>query len=406
MNRLGQKSSRTIEELSYSQQINDISRAARREFLGLHVEWLYEEITENFHIRKTLRQVAYDAARRCPGLVPTEIQMDGERTKCQATKEGYEIDQGLLFSFLLRSLKIGKHMLESSRRPTSRASGFLDQFRRDSRLDLGPILLEKECQAAHITINNGYCLNAEDANLVDAMETAVDITLLDEGCRIGILRGGTMSHPRYLGKRVFSAGINLKALHAGQIPFVDFILQRELGYISKIMSGLFLEDKSFGDPKSLRPHIGKPWMAIVESFAIGGGAQILLAVDRVIAANDSYFSLPAAKEGIVPGFANLRLTRSLGGRKARQVLLSGLKIFANSEEASLVFDEVVEPSQIEASIARSVQELSSNAVCVNRHMLNLAEEPLEHLLRYAAEFALLQAERLYSPDVLQQISRV
>jgi hypothetical protein len=42
------------------------------------------------------------------------------------------------------------------------------------------------------------------------METAVDLTLLDDGIQVGVLRGGTMTHPRHAGRRVFSAGINLK----------------------------------------------------------------------------------------------------------------------------------------------------------------------------------------------------
>ena len=51
--------------------------------------------------------------------------------------------------------------------------------------------------------------------------------LLDPAVRVGVLRGGEMSHPRYRGKRVFSAGINLKSLHAGEISLVDFLLRRD-----------------------------------------------------------------------------------------------------------------------------------------------------------------------------------
>ena len=50
-------------------------------------------------------------------------------------------------------------------------------------------------------------------------------------------------------------------------------------------------------------------MGAVESFAIGGHCQILLALDYVLAADDAYMTLPARKEGIIPGAANLRLPR-------------------------------------------------------------------------------------------------
>lgn len=147
----------------------------------------------------------------------------------------------------------------------------------------------------------------------------------------------------------------------------------------------------------------KPWIAAVDSFAIGGGAQLLLVFDLVIAASDSYFSLPAAQEGIVPGFANLRLSRFLGSRKARQLILCGRKIWAHEPDAHLLFDEVIDPTEIDTAVERNVQQLSSPAVVANRHMLNLAEEPLELFLHYASEFALIQAERLYSQDVLGKV---
>jgi thioesterase DpgC len=157
--------------------------------------------------------------------------------------------------------------------------------------------------------------------------------------------------------------------------------------------------------KSVEEKYEKPWIAAVDSFAIGGGTQLLLVCDRVIAAADSYFSLPAAQEGIVPGLANLRLTRLLGSRKTRQVILFGRRISAQEPDARLLVDEVVDSAEMERAIDNSVQQLKSPAVGINRHMLNLAEEPLETFLEYVAEFALVQAERLYSPDVLAKIGK-
>ena len=260
---------------------------------------------------------------------------------------------------------------------------------KDSWISARFLIERREC-AAHLTINNASCLNAEDNRLVDDVETAVDLALLDPDVRVGVLRGGVMTHPRYAGRRLFSAGINLKALHNGEISYVDFLLRRELGFISKLMRGV----RPVGAGAEITE---KPWIAAVDGFAIGGGAQLLLVFDHVIAAADSYINLPAANEGIVPGFANLRLTRAVGSRFARQMILSGRKIWASEQDARLLVDQVVDPASVEAAIDAQVQVLNAPATIANRHMLHVTEEPTDLFLRYAAEFSLMQAERLYSP---------
>jgi (3,5-dihydroxyphenyl)acetyl-CoA 1,2-dioxygenase len=402
---MGSRPGRSREQTRHAQNIHEACRTLRRRFMALHAEWLYSVLTNGFTLRKGLSELAFDAAEYCPGLVPTLARIAQERTRPQSDKEGYEIDQGIFFHALLRSQKIGVHLIESALQPAARSLELIKSFRSNARVELGSVLVERRGCAAHLTVNNNYCLNAEDDRLVDDMETAVDLALLDDEVRVGVLRGGIMTHPRYAGRRVFSAGINLKALRAGQISFVDFLLRRELGYINKIVRGLLLDNETSGfcNGRATMRTLEKPWIAGVDSFAIGGGAQLLLVFDRVIAAADSYFSLPAAQEGIVPGFSNLRLSRFLGSRKARQVILCGRKIGAHEPDALLLFDEVVNSSELDAAIERNVQQLGLPAVTANRHMLNLAEEPLEMFLQYAAEFALIQAERLYSQDVLDNV---
>ena len=245
------------------------------------------------------------------------------------------------------------------------------------------------------------CLNAEDDQQVEDMETAVDLALLDPGVQVCLLRGGAMSHPRYRGRRVFSAGINLKALHAGGISLVDFLLRRELGYIHKIVRGILVGD----GPRWRSPTVAKPWVAAVDGFAIGGGMQLLLVFDHVVAACDAYFSLPAAQEGIVPGAANFRLARYLGPKLARQVILGGRRIWASEPAAALLVDEVVEPAAMDAAIDASLGRLHGPAVVANQRMLNLAGESAEEFRRYMAEFAVAQALRLHSDDVIGKVGR-
>src|SRR6185437_17013373 len=91
--------------------------------------------------------------------------------------------------------------------------------------------------------------NAEDECLVNDLEVAVDLALLDQSIAVGVLRGGIMTHPRYAGRRVFSAGINLKKLRKGEISFIGFLMRREFGFISKIIHGLIASnDRSSGSP--------------------------------------------------------------------------------------------------------------------------------------------------------------
>ncbi len=228
--------------------------------------------------------------------MPTAGQLAAERLLPQAGKEGHEIDQGIFFSRVLASPVAGPHLLEAMRRPTHRALGLMPEFTRTGVADLGSVRLQRTGSVARLTMCRDDCLNAEDNRQVDDMETAVDLALLDPAVRIGLLRGGEMSHPRYRGRRVFSAGINLKALHAGDISLVDFLLRRELGYIHKLLRGVLAGEGERWD----MPSVEKPWLAVVDGFAIGGGMQLLLVFDQVLAASDAYFSLPAADEGIIP----------------------------------------------------------------------------------------------------------
>jgi thioesterase DpgC len=377
-------------------------RTVRAKLMRLHAEAVYAQLSDLRSMRLTLAELVYGAAARFPGLVPTRAQIEAERGCLQSEKLGREIDQGIFLAAVLAAPLAGRHLVESLLLPSARAQSLLAGFQRDGEIRLARLHLARRGTIAHLTVHNEACLNAEDDQLIEDMETAVDLVLLDPACRVGVLRGAVMNHPKYAGRRVFSAGINLKHLHRGQISYVEFLMQREMGYISKLLRGLLLEQPL--DGWGSRKH-EKPWVAAVDSFAIGGGAQLLLAFDRVIAEAGSFFSLPAAQEGIVPGVANLRLSKSLGLRKARQVILDGRRIYAHEPDAGMLIDLVVEPAQMDAAIERAAQRLDNDAVVANRRMLVSADEPLESFREYMAEFALEQACRLYSPDVLEKVAR-
>ncbi|WP_181803799.1 (3,5-dihydroxyphenyl)acetyl-CoA 1,2-dioxygenase DpgC [Streptomyces shenzhenensis] len=379
----------------------DATRAARAAFLDVHADTVYDELTGARTRELRLAELNEAAAAAFPGLVPDKEKLAAERGRRQGEKEGHEIDQGIFFNRVLGSPSAGAHLLDAMLRPTPRALSLLPQFSRDGSLDLGSVRLERRAGAARITMCRDDCLNAEDNQQVDDMETAVDLALLDPDTRVGVLRGGVMSHPRYQGRRVFSAGINLKALDAGDISLVDFLLRRELGYIHKLVRGIRPE----GGGSWHAPTTGKPWIAAVDGFAIGGGMQLLLVFDHVIAASDAYFSLPAAQEGIVPGAANFRLTRSVGPRLSRRVILRGQKIHASEPAAQAIADEIVDPAGLDLAVERCVEDLAGPAVPANRRMLNLADESPDEFRRYMSAFALQQAMRLYSDDIVDKAGR-
>ncbi|MFE2855080.1 (3,5-dihydroxyphenyl)acetyl-CoA 1,2-dioxygenase DpgC [Streptomyces lavendulae] len=381
-------------------RVHESCRDARHAFLHHHAETVYDLLTDRRTRRPRLAELARTAAVRFPGLVPGPDLLAQEAGRLQAHKEGREIDQGIFFGAVLRSPRAGTHLIETMLGPAPGSAALLDGFRRTGTVDLPTVRLERRGPAAHLTFHNGHCLNAEDNRLIADLETAVDLALLDDTVHVGVLRGGPVTHSRHAGRRVFSAGINLKDLHAGAISYVDFLLGRELGYVHKIARGLLT-----GAPGWRGPLVSKPWIAAVDAFAIGGGMQLLLVADRVIAAEGALLALPAADEGIVPGLANLRLPRLTGARTARQIVLCGRRLTAGEPDAALVCDETVPAGEVGAAVERAVGELAAPAVAANRRMLALAQEPLDVFRAHLAEFAVVQAARIHSPDVLAKVER-
>ncbi|GAA2591888.1 (3,5-dihydroxyphenyl)acetyl-CoA 1,2-dioxygenase DpgC [Streptomyces axinellae] len=390
---------RTPEQREAASSALDEIRAMRTDYMEAHAEEIYDALTAGRTRYLRIDELVRTAARAFPGLVPTEEQMTAERARPQAEKEGREIDQGIFLRGIMRARTAGPHLLDAMLRPTPRALRLLPEFTETGVVRMDAVRLERRDGVAYLTLCREDCLNAEDVQQVDDMETAVDLALLDPSVRVGLLRGGEMSHPRHQGRRVFCAGINLKKLSSGDIPLVDFLLRRELGYIHKIVRGVFT-DGSWHSRLT-----DKPWMAAVDSFAIGGGAQLLLVFDHVLAASDAYISLPAATEGIIPGAANFRLTRFTGPRMARQVILGGRQVRADEPDARSLVDEVVSPEEMDAAIGGALARLRGDAVLANRRMVNLAEEPPAEFVQYMAEFALQQALRIYGADVIGKVGR-
>ena len=92
-------------------------------------------------------------------------------------------------------------------------------------------------------------------------------------------------------------------------------------------------------------------------FAIGGGCQYLLTMDYVVAASDAYMTLPARKEGIIPGAANMRMPRFIGDRIARQAIMVGRRLDCDTPEGRMICDEIVPPGEMDAALDARDREL-------------------------------------------------
>jgi thioesterase DpgC len=377
-------------------------RDARTRFLRAYADRVYAELTDSHRAFLRVDELVYRAAERFPGLTPTRAAVEAERQHPQKEKDGAEIDQGLLLAQILALPRAGAHLCWAMLRPKSESVAHLEKLGRTGFVDLGAASVRRVGGAGHVLMRNTRFLNAEDDSTLDALETAVDLVTLDPSIEVGVLRGAPVEHPRYRDRHVFSAGINLTHLYHGQISYLFYIL-RDMGLVNKMYRGLTPPDFLPDEPEAT---LEKPWIAAVEAFAIGGGCQILLVMDHVLAEQGSFFNLPARKEGIIPGVANLRLPRFVGDRLARQGILFERQFPADSPEGRLICDEVVPIGEMDAAIERAVAVLTGSGVVSaagNRKALRVGQEPLHLFRTYMATYAREQAYCHFSPALIANL---
>ena len=381
------------------------ARDHRERFLAAHGALVYERLTRNRSRFVRIEELVYDAAAAVTGLTPTREQVAAENARPQRDKDGIEIDQGIFLAHMLADERNGLHLCHSMLMPRPQSMELLPKLALDDRIDLGKAEVARRGKAAFVTMKNPRFLNAEDETTLDATETAVDLAILDPATEIAVLRGGALDHPRYRGRRVLGSGINLTHLYRGQIPFVWF-LQRDLGFVHKLLRGVARPDCIPDDVHGRS--IEKPWIAALDGFAIGGHCQILLTMDYVLAANDAFMTLPARKEGIIPGLANLRLPRFTGDRIARQAIQYERKLVCDSPEGRLICDELAPAEEMDATIERLIDGLT-NAGAVsaigNRRAFRVVEEPLDLFRRYCSAYARDQAYCCFSPALIANLER-
>jgi (3,5-dihydroxyphenyl)acetyl-CoA 1,2-dioxygenase len=399
------KPRRNEAEQAAADALISVARASREVFLAAHVDEIYGRLTERGSIFRRLDDLAYAAANLVPGLVPTRAEVDAEAAHRQGDKDGVEIDQGLFLAHVLSRPSSGEHLCHAMLLPRPESQALAAEFASHGSLDLGAARLSRRGKAVHLDMINPRFLNAEDDTTLSQTELAVDVATLDRTTDIAVMRGVAVDNEKHRGKRIFGAGINLTHLYLGKIPFLWFLI-RDLGYVHKLLRGLATPDSAPDDVNGRG--VEKLWIAAVDTFAIGGHCQALLVMDYVLAASDAFMTLPARKEGIIPGFANLRLPRFVGDRIAREAILYERRLACDSVEGRLICDEIAPAAEMDAAIERVVAGLTSaGAVSAigNRRAFRVGQEPLDLFRRYASVYAREQAYCHFSPALIANLER-
>ncbi len=402
---LPSKPKRNAAQASAAAAIFRAERQAREHFLRAHIDTLYRKLTNSYRNFERFETLIFSAGNVVAGLVPTPAEIEREDQLIQKDKDGLEIDQGILLAHIFAHAASGRHLCHAMLLQRPETEENLARFLASGRLDLGTAAVERLGNAAVVEFRNSRYFNALDMSNVDQLEIAVEVAILDPHSRIAVLRGGNIDHPKGAGRRVFSSGINLTHLYRGKISY-QFYFKHVMGFENRIMRGIAQLDSP--PDETTGTTLEKAWIAAVDGFAIGGGCQHLLAVDYVLAADDAYMMLPARKEGIIPGLANLRLPRFTGDRIARQAILNDRRLDCDSPEGRLICDEIASRETMDEALMRVIDRLTDSGVVsavANRRALRVSQEPIDLFRQYLAVYAREQAYCHFSPALIANLER-
>ncbi|MNF33485.1 putative enoyl-CoA hydratase echA8 [compost metagenome] len=180
------------------------------------------------------------------------------------------------------------------------------------------ILLEVRGRVALITLNRPQALNALNAQLVDELNTALDSLEADRNIGCIVLTGSA---------KAFAAGADIKEM-------------ADLTYPQIYVDDLFSASDRVANRR-------KPIIAAVSGFALGGGCELALMCDFILAADNARFGQPEINLGVLPGMGGTqRLTRAVGKAKAMEMCLSGRLIDAVEAERCGIVARIVPSDEL------------------------------------------------------------
>ena len=182
-----------------------------------------------------------------------------------------------------------------------------------------------------ITIDRPEARNAIDLATAEALQLAMQRLDADPNVAVGVLTGSGGT---------FCAGMDLKAFLKGERPT--------------------LNGSGFAGFVEAPPR--KPLIAAVEGFALGGGFEIVLACDLIVAARSATFGLPEVKRGLVAGAGGLmRLPRKVPQPLAMELALTGRRLTAEEAHAVHLVSRLVDDGQAVDRAVELAQEIAENA---------------------------------------------
>ena len=203
---------------------------------------------------------------------------------------------------------------------------------------------------ALVTLDRPAQLNALDDRLLGRLADALEALDADDDCRCIVITGA--------GDRAFAAGADIKEL-AVQTP-----------------AGL-AASRGFEAWARIR-RIRKPVIAAVRGYALGGGCELAMACDMIVAGDDAQFGQPEIKIGVIPGAGGTqRLTRAIGRARAMELILTGRSIDAREADAlGLVTTVVPAEATVDAALALAarVAAMPPLAVMAAKEAVNGAYE--------------------------------
>jgi enoyl-CoA hydratase/carnithine racemase len=241
---------------------------------------------------------------------------------------------------------------------------------------------EKRGHVAYVTLNRPAVLNAMDLRMHGELGLAWDEAEADDDVRAVVLTGA--------GDRSFSVGQDL----------------RERAQLDRhgALPATFGSRGQPGWPRlTERFEFSKPVIARVNGYALGGGFELALACDIVVASESAVFALPEVLLGLVPGAGGaFRLSRQLPLKVAMGYLLTGRSIEARVAYDLGLVNEVVPPDQLDRCVASWVADLLRGAPlavrAIKEAVMRSVDMPLEQA--FATRFAWEQ-RRMYSQDAVE-----
>jgi len=223
------------------------------------------------------------------------------------------------------------------------------------------LLLERDGAIAIVTINRPKVLNALNTQTLDELRRAVLDLKQDEGARVVILTGA--------GDKSFVAGADINEL----------ALQTPTGGREHALGGQHVFD--------LLENMGKPVIAAINGFALGGGCELAMACTLRLAADTARLGQPEITLGLLPGYAGTqRLPRLVGKGKAMEMILTGAAIAADEAQRIGLVTRVVPAAELMAEARKLAAQLARNAPIAMRYIINAVNKGVEMPFAEACQY--------------------